>query len=845
VRPKAPGGGSAAIGRSESVPKVSVFILTYNHAAWIAQAIESALMQEARFSVEILIADDCSTDGTRAIVQEYARRRPDAIRTFLPERNLGVAGIWLQAARRCRGEYVAILEGDDHWTSPEKLARQAALLDSHRDWVSCFHGATLFDDEGRFPPRPATPAFDRHVFELDDVLRSCFIPFLTVMFRRAALARIPEWVFSYAWFDWLFHIHCAHQGKIGHFEDDLAAYRVHGGGNWSARDRSTQIEEDLRVYSRLLDELSDRRELIERCIEHRHCQLAVEASAIPFDTPVLLLEASGDMQPYFNGRHGDVLSLGAAKGRFPRALDESLAALRRAAEAEPPPTPHYPPRVEPRRRSGAPRCACLVPASSLAALSAEDALRRVEEAGRLSWRDEWCRIWEVEIDSAASPHDQEQEAVEQMGALVEISDVSLSDPLPESLAGGFIDEPKPGATVDARALDLLGWALGAEARATAVEFAIGGEVFWRAPLRWERPDLADAFPEQPQAARAGFRSTLNMIGTPAAFELEVSVVLAGQGRARLGTISGRHRWRRDRSPAFAELVSVIVPCFGQAHYLGEAIESVLSQSYPHLELLVVDDASPDNVSPIASRYPGVRCIRGEEKGVSAARNAGIRNTNGDFLVFLDADDRLLPNAIETGLRMLAEHEECACAIGAYRRISHAGEPLNTHEQPPVLHDQYAQLMRDNWAGFPGRAIYRRSVFEHVKGFDSGREMAEDFALSLDIARQFPIWSHAELVAEHREHDRNSSGDAAAMLTETLAALRGQRTFVKRDPALRRAYREGRRHWKEYYGNLLASQARGSLREGRPRDALREAVLLARYRPSGLLHLAGPARSPSD
>lgn len=819
-------------------------MLTYNHEAWIAAAIESALAQSTPFPVEILVADDCSTDGTRSIVREYAERHPERIRTFLPERNLGVKGIWLQAARRCRGEYVAILEGDDYWTSPEKLARQAALLDSHRDWVSCFHGATLFDDEERFPSRPATPAFDRHAFELDDVLRACFIPFLTVMFRRAALARTPEWIFAYAWFDWLFHIHCARQGRIGHFEDDLAAYRVHSGGNWSARDRSSQIEEDLRVYTRLLEELPDRRELIERCIEHRHCQLAVEAAAIPFETPVLLLESIGDMQPYFNGRHAGVLSLRGTRGTLPRELDLALSSLRRQADAEPSPAPHYPPRVAPGRQPGGGRCACLVPASALAALAAEKEVgARVEEQGRSRWGDEWCRIWEVEVDSAPSPTHGEQEAG-QMGALVEISDVSLSNPLPESLVGGFIDEPKAGGTVDAHALDVLGWALGAEARATAVEFSIGGEVFWRAPLRWERPDLVDAFPEHPRAARAGFRTTLNMIGTPASFELEVSVVLAGQRRARLGTIRGLHRWRRDRSPAFAELVSVVIPCFGQAHYLGEAIESVLAQSYPHLEVLVVDDASPDNVSPIASRYPGVRCIRGEEKGVSAARNLGLRNTNGDFLVFLDADDRLLPDAIEVGLQALAEHEECACAIGAYRRVAHDGEPLNTHDQPPVRNGQYAQLMRDNWAGFPGRAIYRRSVFEHVKGFDPDREVAEDFALSLDIARQFPIWSHAGLVAEHREHGHNSSGDAAVMLTETLAALRQQWPYVKRDPELRRAYSEGRQHWKEYYGDLLTSQARRSLSEGRRGDALREALLVARHRPSGLLRLVGPERSPS-
>jgi glycosyltransferase involved in cell wall biosynthesis len=430
-----------------------------------------------------------------------------------------------------------------------------------------------------------------------------------------------------------------------------------------------------------------------------------------------------------------------------------------------------------------------------------------------------------------------------MGALVEIVDVSLAEPLPAELRGGFLDEPRAGAVLDAHAVDVLGWALGADARAVAIEFSFGGKPFWRAPMRAERPDLADAFPETPEAARAGFRTTLNMIGTPAEFELEISVVLKGQRRARLATVSGRHRWRRDRTAAYAELVSVVIPCYGQAHYLGEAIESVLGQTYPHLEVVVIDDESNDNTSSIASRYPGVRCVREQNSGMAGARNVGIRSTNGDFLIFLDADDRLLPDAVEAGLRELEQHPECACAIGTYRRTSHDGKPLNTHEQPAVERNQYAQLMRDNWAGFPARAIYRRSLFEHVRGFDPDLDAAADFGFNLAVARQFPIRSHASLVAEHREHGRNSSGDAAKMLTETLAAMRQQKPHVKHDSKLRRAYREGRRYWKDYYGGLLAIQARESLREHRYGDALREVALLGRHRPGRLLSLFGRGSEP--
>jgi glycosyltransferase involved in cell wall biosynthesis len=824
-------------------PKVSVFVLTYNHADWIVDALDSVLAQEARFDFELLIADDCSTDGTRDTVREYAARHPDRIRTHLPEGNRGVEGIWLEAARHCRGEYVAILEGDDYWTSPEKLARQVALLDARPGWSSCFHRATLFHDDAGLPPRPATPGFDREVFELDDLIRSCFIPFLTVMFRREALATVPEWVFSYAWFDWLFHIYCARRGPIGFLDEDMAAYRVHDRGNWSSRGREAQLSEDLKVYERLARELPEHEALIERCVENRHCQLAVEASGVPIAMPVALLDPVADMPVYFNGRDASSLQPAGADGGTHDRMPASIHGLAERASGDGEAALHYPPHVAPRDPPPGRWCACLVPHSAGDALRGDAALSSLlRQQGEPQWSDGWCRIWEVDVDSALGTRSTDVERAGTMGALVEISEVTLAEPLPAELHDGFLDEPRPGAVLDAKVVDVLGWAIGSTADAAAVEFSIGGEPFWRAPLRAERPDLAKAFPERQEAARAGFRTTMNLIGTPPEFELGVSVVLADQHRAALATIHGRHRWRRDRSPAFAELVSVVIPCYGQAHYLGDAIESVLAQSYPHLEIVVVDDGSMDNASSIASRYPGVRCVREDNSGMAGARNVGIRSTNGDFLVFLDADDRLLPEAIEAGLRALGQRPECAAAIGTYRRTAHDGKPLPTHEQPVVDRDQYGRLMRDNWAGFPARAIYRRSLFEHVRTFDPALDAAADFGFNLAVVREFPVYSHPALVAEHREHGRNSSGDAGRMLVQTLAAMRQQRPHAKGDPDLRRDYRAGRRHWRHYYGDLLATQARHSLRERRFGNALREAALLARYRPGALPRLFGSDRS---
>jgi hypothetical protein len=342
-----------------------------------------------------------------------------------------------------------------------------------------------------------------------------------------------------------------------------------------------------------------------------------------------------------------------------------------------------------------------------------------------------------------------------MGALVEISEVSLVRPLPAEIHDGFLDQPRAGAVLDAEAVDVFGWAVGSKSEAVAVEFSSGATAIWRAPLRSRRPDLADAFPERPDAASAGFRTTIDLIGTPPEFELDVSVVLADRRRARLARVRGRHRWRRQSAPDFAELVSVAIACHGGADRLAGAIEDVLAQGCPRLEIVVVDDGSGGDPPDVASRYPGVRCVGGgDDPGLAAARNLGIRATNGDFLIFLDAVNRLPPRALEAGLEALEQHPECAAAFGP--------------------------------AGSAAPAVYRRSLFEHLRTFDPRLGAAAGLGFDLAVARRFPVAGLAEPAA------------GADELAELL-------------------------------GETLATRARRSLRERRFREALRETALLARNR----------------
>ncbi len=231
---------------------------------------------------------------------------------------------------------------------------------------------------------------------------------------------------------------------------------------------------------------------------------------------------------------------------------------------------------------------------------------------------------------------------------------------------------------------------------------------------------------------------------------------------------------KSEASSGADLVSVVIPCYNQAHFLGEAIESVLSQSYAHFEIIVVDDGSTDNVSEVAHRYPEVCYIRQDNQGPSGARNRGLRESKGSYLVFLDADDRLLSEALDVGVGYLESHPECAFVSGRHKRIAADGQVLWVQPPPPLVEgDSYAELLRGNYVGIPAKVVYRRSVFELVGGFDTSLRFCEDYELYLRIARDFPVCYHDKVIAEYRWHDTNTGRNSTLMLKGALDVLRSQ------------------------------------------------------------------------
>jgi glycosyltransferase involved in cell wall biosynthesis/SAM-dependent methyltransferase len=286
-------------------------------------------------------------------------------------------------------------------------------------------------------------------------------------------------------------------------------------------------------------------------------------------------------------------------------------------------------------------------------------------------------------------------------------------------------------------------------------------------------------------------------------------------------------------------VSVIIPCYNQASFLAEAIESVLAQTHPHVEIVVVDDGSSDNTSDVAARYAGVRAVRQENQGLAAARNTGIRESHAPFLVFLDADDRLLPHALEAGLTCFDAHPECAFVSGGFRRIDPDGLALGDPVIPRITTAHYVETLKRSYISMHATVMFRREILELVGGFDQSLRVCEDFDIYLRIVRSHPVCCHESVVAEYRRHPASISNDTTLMLKTALRVLRSQTQYIKTDTRYREAYRTGKRFWKELYGGDLIKDLKQSLGQGHARRAVSTSMALARFAPiSTFRRLAG-------
>ena len=209
-------------------------------------------------------------------------------------------------------------------------------------------------------------------------------------------------------------------------------------------------------------------------------------------------------------------------------------------------------------------------------------------------------------------------------------------------------------------------------------------------------------------------------------------------------------------------------------------------------------------------------------------------------MFLDADDRLLPDALEAGLGCFEEHPECAFVYGHCNFMTFDGAPLETLEQPRVESGHYLALLRDCYIWTPATVMYRREVFDSVGGFDTSVSPSADYDLYLRIARDFPIHFYDKVVAEYRQHGANMGGNSALMLQASMIVVRSQWPHVmQRSNEYRVAYESGIRAVQDYYGVQLVHEVHEHLEAGEWLPMIRGVLALLRHAPQKLALVIQP------
>jgi glycosyltransferase involved in cell wall biosynthesis len=248
-------------------PKVSVCVPTFNHEKYIAQMLDGALMQQTDFAFEIVVGDDASTDGNQAILAQYAAQYPEKIRAFLHPQNLGPTSPREFAGRNnvlmllkaCRGQYVALCEGDDYWTDPLKLQKQADFLDAHPDFYVCHHNLRVIYEDGS-PSHPFNEANQKAISTVEDLLDDrWFVGTASLFYRNVFLTEdFAEWHHRAAAGDWALVIQLAARGYIGYLNETMGVYRKHRGGlsNVHAVTNATFLQNRRRMFMDINDWLN-------------------------------------------------------------------------------------------------------------------------------------------------------------------------------------------------------------------------------------------------------------------------------------------------------------------------------------------------------------------------------------------------------------------------------------------------------------------------------------------------------------------------------------------------------------------------------------------------------------
>jgi len=242
-----------------NIPIVSICCFTYNHAPYIRQCLDGFMMQKVNFLFEVLIHDDASIDGTADIIREFEAKYPDIIKPIYQTENQYSKGVKISMMYnypRAKGKYIALCEGDDYWTDPNKLQKQVDFLEANPDFSICCHRYNIFNeitkewspDEGHWL---FTEKLEGITFDNEINFTKCWLTkTMTVVFRHEYLDLQVLYEYKYTRDIHLFY-HLLEKGKGYCMNYDAAVYRIHAGGIWGSKGKMEKLHSDFNVYGEL------------------------------------------------------------------------------------------------------------------------------------------------------------------------------------------------------------------------------------------------------------------------------------------------------------------------------------------------------------------------------------------------------------------------------------------------------------------------------------------------------------------------------------------------------------------------------------------------------------------
>jgi glycosyltransferase involved in cell wall biosynthesis len=240
----------------KEIVKLSVFVVTYNQEKYIQECLDSILMQKTSFSFEVIVGDDNSTDSTRKICEKYANNYSNV--NLLPqEKNLGLIKNWVRVLSHCKGEYIALCEGDDYWIDPYKLQKQVDFLEKNNQFNMCVTNRKILTPEGNF----CNDVYDKEIFTNKDILKGIIPHTQTMLIRNKDIEDMNKFLIKMldnlpSGCDRILAYWCSLFGDISILPDITAVYRWSGIGVWtnySDLDREFHSLELFRIFHKRLD----------------------------------------------------------------------------------------------------------------------------------------------------------------------------------------------------------------------------------------------------------------------------------------------------------------------------------------------------------------------------------------------------------------------------------------------------------------------------------------------------------------------------------------------------------------------------------------------------------------